>query len=75
MDIRMPKLGMEMTEAVLARWLVSDGEVVKRDQPIYELETEKVESEVSSPATGTLRQVVTAGSTYPVGELLAYLDT
>lgn len=71
----MPKLGMEMTEAVLARWLVVDGDAVVKDQPIYELETEKVESEIASPATGTLRQVAAAGSTYPVGELLGHLDT
>jgi pyruvate/2-oxoglutarate dehydrogenase complex dihydrolipoamide acyltransferase (E2) component len=75
MEIRMPKLGMEMTEALLSRWLVADGDDVDKEQPIYELETEKVESEVVSPASGTLRQVAPAGETYPVGELLAYLDT
>lgn len=75
MDIRMPKLGMEMTEALLCRWLVSDGDAVDNGQPIYELETEKVESEVASPASGTLRQVAEAGEIYPVGELLAHLDT
>ena len=42
-DIRIPKLGMEMTEATLAGWLVADGTAVAQDQPIYELETDKVE--------------------------------
>ena len=42
MDIRMPKLGMEMTEAVLSRWLVSDGDAVDKGQPIYELETRRL---------------------------------
>lgn len=74
MEIRMPKLGMEMTEAVLSRWLVDDGYRVDKEQPIYEIETEKVESEVLSPQSGTLRQVAGAGQTYPVGELLGYLD-
>jgi pyruvate/2-oxoglutarate dehydrogenase complex dihydrolipoamide acyltransferase (E2) component len=74
MEIRMPKLGMEMTEAVLSRWLVDDGHPVEKQEPIYEIETEKVESEVLSPQSGTLRQVAPAGETYQVGELLGYLD-
>jgi pyruvate/2-oxoglutarate dehydrogenase complex dihydrolipoamide acyltransferase (E2) component len=74
MEIRMPKLGMEMTEAVLSRWLVDDGSRVENEEPIYEIETEKVESEVLSPQSGTLRHVADAGQTYPVGKLLGYLD-
>jgi pyruvate/2-oxoglutarate dehydrogenase complex dihydrolipoamide acyltransferase (E2) component len=74
MEIRMPKLGMEMTEAVLSRWVVDDGCRVEIREPIYEIETEKVESEVLSPKSGTLRQEAVAGQTYQVGELLGYLD-
>jgi pyruvate/2-oxoglutarate dehydrogenase complex dihydrolipoamide acyltransferase (E2) component len=75
MEIRMPKLGMEMTEAVLSRWLVQDGDSVDKEQPIYEIETEKIESEVLAPASGVLRQVADPGGTYVVGELLGLLDT
>ena len=70
----MPKLGMEMTEALLSRWLVKDGETVQKDQPIYEIETEKVESEVVAPDRGKLNQIALAGETYEVGTLLGHLD-
>jgi len=70
----MPKLGMEMTEGVLSRWLVQDREMVVKDQPIYEIETEKIETEICSPVGGALRQIATSGETYAVGALLAELE-
>lgn len=74
MDIRMPKIGMEMTEGTLSRWLVEDGATVEKDQPIYEVETEKVESEVCAPEAGRLRQTAHPGAAYEVGSLLGYLN-
>ncbi len=74
MELRIPKLGMEMTEATVARWLVGDGGRVARDDPIYLLETDKVESEITAPVAGVLRHVGEEGETYPVGELIARLD-
>ncbi len=73
-EIRIPKLGMEMTEATLARWLVDDGAEVVQDQPIYLLETDKVESEIGAPRAGTLRRLGDEGETYPVGEVVGRLD-
>jgi pyruvate/2-oxoglutarate dehydrogenase complex dihydrolipoamide acyltransferase (E2) component len=73
MEIRIPKLGMEMTEGTVARWLVEDGAGVDRDQPLYLLETDKVENEVLAPVSGVLRQVGREGETYPVGEVIAEL--
>jgi pyruvate/2-oxoglutarate dehydrogenase complex dihydrolipoamide acyltransferase (E2) component len=73
-EIRIPKLGMEMTEATLARWLVDDGTEVEQDQPVYLLETDKVESEIGAPRAGTLRQMGDEGRTYPVGEVIGRLD-
>jgi pyruvate/2-oxoglutarate dehydrogenase complex dihydrolipoamide acyltransferase (E2) component len=72
-EIRIPKLGMEMTEGTVARWLVDDGAQVDRDQPLYLLETDKVENEVLAPVSGVLRQVGQEGETYPVGEVIAEL--
>jgi pyruvate/2-oxoglutarate dehydrogenase complex dihydrolipoamide acyltransferase (E2) component len=72
-EIRIPKLGMEMTEGTVARWLVEDGAEVDRDQPLYLLETDKVENEVLAPVSGVLRQVAQEGETYPVGEVIAEL--
>jgi pyruvate/2-oxoglutarate dehydrogenase complex dihydrolipoamide acyltransferase (E2) component len=73
MDIRIPKLGMEMTEATLARWLAADGATVTQDQPMYLLETDKVENEVGAPVTGVLRHIGVEGETYPVGEVIGEL--
>ena len=73
-ELRIPKLGMEMTEATLAEWLVEDGSVVAQDQPIYVLETDKVTSEITAPAGGTLRRIGREGETYPVGEPIARLE-
>jgi pyruvate/2-oxoglutarate dehydrogenase complex dihydrolipoamide acyltransferase (E2) component len=72
-EIRIPKLGMEMTEATLVRWLVEDGAEVGQDQPLYLLETDKVENEVGAPIAGRLRQVGEEGETYPVGQVIAEL--
>jgi pyruvate/2-oxoglutarate dehydrogenase complex dihydrolipoamide acyltransferase (E2) component len=73
-EIRIPKLGMEMTEGTLARWLVDEGADVTQDQPMYLLETEKVENEVAAPVAGVLHRIGTEGETYPVGEVIAELD-
>jgi 2-oxoglutarate dehydrogenase E2 component (dihydrolipoamide succinyltransferase) len=73
MEIRIPKLGMEMTEGTVARWLVEDGARVAQDQPLYLLETDKVENEVLAPVSGVLRCVAEEGGTYPVGEVIAEL--
>jgi pyruvate/2-oxoglutarate dehydrogenase complex dihydrolipoamide acyltransferase (E2) component len=69
-EIRIPKLGMEMTEATLSEWLVEDGASVAQDQPMYVLETDKVENEVGAPVAGVLRRIGTAGDTYAVGEVI-----
>ena len=52
-EIRIPKLGMEMTEGTLARWLVGDGARIAQDQPMYLLETDKVETEMPAPVAGS----------------------
>ena len=72
-EIRIPKLGMEMTEATLARWLVDDGAEVAQDQPLYLLETDKVESEIGAPRAGVLRRIGVEGRAYPVGKVIADL--
>ena len=71
MLLRLPKIGMEMTEAVLARWIAPDGAVVDKGEPLYELETDKVTNEVESPAAGRLRHLAQEGVTYQVGEAVA----
>ena len=69
-EIRIPKLGMEMTEGTLSEWLVDDGATVAQDEPMYVLETDKVENEVGAPVAGVLRRIGSAGGTYAVGEVI-----
>jgi pyruvate/2-oxoglutarate dehydrogenase complex dihydrolipoamide acyltransferase (E2) component len=69
--INIPKLGWTMEEGTLVKWLVEDGATVTEGQPIYLLETDKVENEIESPVAGTLRIVGEAGEVYEVGDLIA----
>ncbi|MGP4015013.1 lipoyl domain-containing protein [Saccharopolyspora sp. 5N708] len=65
--INIPKLGWTMEEGTLTGWLVDDGAAVTAGEPLYLLESDKVENEIAAPASGVLRQAATAGETYPVG--------
>ena len=73
MLLRLPKIGMEMTEAVLARWMADEGALVAKGDPLYEMETDKVTNEVTAPASGRLRRIAEEGATYQVGEAVAEL--
>ena len=70
-DIRVPALGESVTEATIGKWFKNEGDVVKADEPLVELETDKVTVEVPAPASGRLEKIsVVAGSTIVVGGLL-----
>ena len=63
-QILVPSLGESVTEATVSKWLKQVGETVDSDEPLVELETDKVNIEVSSPLAGTLSSIkVAAGST------------
>jgi 2-oxoglutarate dehydrogenase E2 component (dihydrolipoamide succinyltransferase) len=71
-QILVPTLGESVSEATVARWLKKEGEPVRADEPVVELETDKVTLEVNAPAAGVLgRIVVGEGSSVKVGALLA----
>jgi pyruvate/2-oxoglutarate dehydrogenase complex dihydrolipoamide acyltransferase (E2) component len=70
----MPKLSMAVTEATLVEWLVADGETVADGQALYVAETEKVETEVPSGATGVVHPVAVPGEVYPVGTELGWIE-
>jgi 2-oxoglutarate dehydrogenase E2 component (dihydrolipoamide succinyltransferase) len=71
MEIRVPTLGESVTEATIAQWFKSEGDAVAMDEPIVELETDKVTVEVSAPKAGTLSEIlVKDGETVEVGTLL-----
>ena len=74
-EIRVPALGESVTEATIGRWFKTVGEAVKADEPVVELETDKVTIEVPAPVDGVLTEVlVQAGETVSVGALLGALD-
>jgi len=69
--VGIPKLGWEMQEGTLVEWLVPDGGRVEAGQPLYVLETDKVEQTVEATVSGTLRVIGVVGETYPVGHVIA----
>jgi 2-oxoglutarate dehydrogenase E2 component (dihydrolipoamide succinyltransferase) len=70
-DIKVPAMGESVTEATVARWFKKEGDSVARDEPLVELETDKVTVEVPSPAAGTLESIaVQPGATVEVGTVL-----
>jgi len=70
-DIRVPTLGESVTEATIAKWFKKEGDAVKMDEPLVELETDKVTVEVPAPASGKLEKInAEAGATIAVGALL-----
>src|SRR4029450_1904470 len=71
-EVRMPKLGESVTEGTLGRWLKEVGEPVAFDDPLFEVSTDKVDSEIPSPYDGVLLEgLVPPGATVPVGTTLA----
>jgi 2-oxoglutarate dehydrogenase E2 component (dihydrolipoamide succinyltransferase) len=72
----MPQLGETVIEGTVTKWLKKEGESVARDEPLFEISTDKVDTEVPSPLAGTLVQIkVQEGETVSVGTELAMIDT
>ena len=71
--IRMPHLGMIMTEGTLAKWLKSPGDAVQQGEPLAEITTEKITYELEAPQSGVFQPVVQDGDVVPVEGLIAYL--
>lgn len=75
MNIILPAMGEGVIEATINKWLVSAGAAVKEDDPLVEIATDKVDTEVPSPAAGVIAEIKTGeGSVVRVGEVLAVLD-
>ena len=75
-EIRVPTLGESVTEATIGKWLKQPGESVKADEPLVELETDKVSMEVPSPGDGVLESIeAKEGETVGIDALLGQLGT
>jgi 2-oxoglutarate dehydrogenase E2 component (dihydrolipoamide succinyltransferase) len=72
----MPQMGESIAEGTLSKWLKKVGDPVKRDEPLFEISTDKVDAEIPAPAAGTLAEIkVQEGQTVPVQTLVAVLET
>ena len=73
-DVVMPQMGVSVSEGTITKWLKSEGEHVDADEALLEISTDKVDTEVPSPAAGTLTQIlVQEGETVEVGTKLAQI--
>ncbi|HZB78764.1 MAG TPA: dihydrolipoamide acetyltransferase family protein [Actinomycetota bacterium] len=73
--IKMPQLGETIVEGTILKWLKGEGEVIERDEPLFEISTDKVDTEVPSPVTGTVAKIlVQEGQTVAVGTDLAEIS-
>lgn len=73
--VKMPKLGLTMTEGTIVEWRKSPGETVTAGETLLVIETEKVEVEVESPASGRVAEITgQVKGTYPIGEVLAVIE-
>jgi pyruvate dehydrogenase E2 component (dihydrolipoamide acetyltransferase) len=71
-DVVMPQMGVSVSEGTITKWLKAEGEAVNADEALVEISTDKVDTEVPSPATGVLRQIVSQeGETVAVGTKIA----
>src|SRR3954466_2809751 len=74
-EIRVPTLGESVSEATIGRWFKKPGDAVKADEPLVELETDKVTLEVNAPAAGTLGEIAAQdGETVSPGALLGSIN-
>jgi 2-oxoglutarate dehydrogenase E2 component (dihydrolipoamide succinyltransferase) len=73
--IKMPQLGETIIEGTILKWLKGEGETIERDEPLFEISTDKVDTEVPSPVNGTVSKIlVEEGQTVPVGTDLAEIS-
>ena len=74
-DIKIPPMGESISSGVLAKWHVKDGDIVKKDQPLFELETDKITSEGTAEAAGQISLQVAPGTEVKIGQVVASIDT
>ena len=73
-DIKVPSVGEAITEGVISKWFKADGEAVRANEPVYELETDKATTEVVAPAAGVLSITAKEGQTVAVGAVVGRIE-
>jgi pyruvate/2-oxoglutarate dehydrogenase complex dihydrolipoamide acyltransferase (E2) component len=75
-EVFMPKFGMTMEAGIITQWLVNEGDVVTEGQALATVETEKVNVDIESPASGTIAEISYAvEAEVEVGKVIAYIET
>src|SRR3979490_904809 len=75
-DVLMPQMGESIAEGTRSKWLKKLGDEVKRDEPLFEISTDKVDAEIPAPTAGVLAEIkVQEGQTVPVQTLVAVIET
>src|SRR4051794_31585315 len=73
-EIKVPSVGESITEGTLSRWLKANGAVVRANEPVCELETDKATTEVMAPASGTLAITVPEGQKVAIGAVVGRIE-
>src|SRR5262252_462250 len=75
-DVIMPQMGESIAEGTVTKWMKQIGDKVQRDEPLFEISTDKVDAEIPSPATGVLKEIrVAPGTTVPINTVVAIIAT
>ncbi|HEX3729174.1 MAG TPA: dihydrolipoyllysine-residue succinyltransferase [Opitutaceae bacterium] len=75
LEVKVPAMGESINSGILAQWHVADGDVVRKDQPLFELETDKITSEGTAEAAGKISLKAAAGAEVKIGQVVAVIDT
>ena len=75
LEVKIPPMGESIASGILAKWHVKDGDVVKKDQPLFELETDKITSEATAEAAGTISFKAAAGDEVKIGQTVATINS
>jgi len=74
-DVIMPQMGESIFEGTITKWLKKPGDKIERDEPLFEISTDKVDAEIPSPAAGVLKEIkVNEGQTVPIQTIVAVID-
>src|SRR5256885_6937665 len=74
-DVVMPQMGEGISEGPITKWLKKPGDKVERDEPLFEISTDKVDAEIPSPSAGVLKEIkVSEGQTVPINTVVAVID-
>ena len=74
-DVVMPQMGESITEGTITKWLKKPGDTVQRDEPLFEISTDKVDAEIPSPAAGILKDIkITEGTTVQINTVVATIE-